>query len=1549
MILSSALQCPLSSSSLQSYGKSGFHLTKYLSILVGVILFAASSSRVFAAGQFVFDRITDAQGLSQNSIFAIAQDRQGYIWLGTEDGLNRYDGYDFLTFLPHPSDSQSVSDNHITCILEDSQGFIWIGTFNNGLNRFDTQTGLFKRFLPAGKEEDGISHCYIRALAEDKDGNIWIAAYGGGINKLDSKTGKFKWYKNDKNDAHSLIDNRVWCLFIDSKDNLWVGCWPGGLSRYNREKDYFISYPDKDGSPRSTNSNAVRSIAEDTQGNLLLATPAGLNILHPQNGQFTYFTHNPKDETSVSSNDIYTILKDSQGKIWLGTVGGGLNLFDPAAGKFLRIKNSVFDQTSLLDNHVWSLFQDRTGVIWVGTNGGINKFDYIQRQFYHIKHIPGDSNSLCHNRVRGFWEDEWGILWIGTWGGGLDRWDMNKNRYKHFDPGQTLPNFPDDVVRTIFRDSQGILWLGTGSSAGYFKSGTENFIAFKNDNKDTSNFNGGSVRCIIEDNEGYIWLGTNDRGIVRYDKKSKKFRHFRMQPGQAFSLPDDKIHSLLEDDHNFIWVGTASGLCKLDKLTGRVTLMTDDYGRKTALGGANVSTIAKCSPDILWAGTMGGGLIKLNLTTGEEKTYTLDHGLPSNVIYGILCDDHGNLWMSSNKGITRFHPQTENFKNFNLHKGLQGYEFNGGAYHKGKSGRMYFGGINGFNYFHPDSVFDDPRPPQPVITHFEILKTPGKIAGERADLLSPVKTLFTANKAELSSADKMVLLEFAGLHYYNSQDNLYAYMMEGFDKEWYYSGHRRYVSYTNLPAGRYQFIVKAANSDGVWSEESASLEIIVHPPWWRTFWFKLLGAGALVSAFWTVSYLRTRGLQKRRIELEDLVKQRTFELDHKAEELETRVLERTAELRAANEKLLKEITDKEKITDELKISEQRYKFLFDSAVDGIFLMERDIFVDCNPSVLTMFDCNREDLIWSTPYYFSPTLQPDGRYSKEKALELIDKALSGKPQRFEWQHRKKSGDLFEAEVILKNIRLNKKMYLFAIVRDITERKQSDSAIRKSEMKYRISVENSLEGIHITQDHILKFCNKKFAQMFGYSGPEEIIGRHIKDFVSPKSWNTVDEKVKARELGLTEVEHYYFAAVKKDGGEFEVETLGSRIEYEGRPAIHGVMRDVSERRRLEDQLWQAQKMEDIGRLAGGVAHDFNNMLTAIIGHCDLAKMDLRPEDPLMDYLEEIGRGADRAADLTRKLLALSRRQTMSPKVVSMNDIIADMYKMLYRIIGENIELFTLPSKEDWLVEIDPGQMEQVILNLAVNARDAMPQGGKLQVEVQNFAVTKQIPAILENIQPGDYVVLQVTDSGSGMTEEVKQKAFEPFFTTKPVGSGTGLGLATVYGIVKQSKGYIQLESEVAKGTTFRIFIPRQVDKVKSNVVKRDFRDLPRGNENILLVEDDTPLRETAVKILTRQGYTVTEAKNGNDALMICQRMTPPADLILTDVVMPGMGGMELVERVKEIWPGIKILFMSGYSDNALLKMEILTGKIEYLPKPFDLITMTRKVREVLDKTH
>ena len=530
-----------------------------------------------------------------------------------------------------------------------------------------------------------------------------------------------------------------------------------------------------------------------------------------------------------------------------------------------------------------------------------------------------------------------------------------------------------------------------------------------------------------------------------------------------------------------------------------------------------------------------------------------------------------------------------------------------------------------------------------------------------------------------------------------------------------------------------------------------------------------------------------------------------------------------------------------------------------------------------------------------------------------------------------------------------------LFLEGFISDITERKKAEEALRESEEKFRTLIQQSHDAIYLLNGDQFEIINSSFTELFGYDRAEiHSKGFNFRKLVAPKSLPFIENRVARLNRGERVEPLYEFTAVAKDGREIQCETSVSYIDYKGGTAALGVIRDITlrrqaeeERDRLRAQLTQAQKMESVGRLAGGVAHDFNNMLGVIIGRAELAMQRLESTHPLYEDLQEIRKAAERSANLTRQLLAFARKQTIAPRVLDLNETVEGMLKMLRRLIGEDITLTWMPKAELWPVKVDPSQIDQILANLCVNARDAITGVGKITIETDNVQFDEEYCSLYPSFNPGEYVLLTISDNGCGMDKDTLDKLFEPFFTTKSPGKGTGLGLATVYGIVKQNNGFINVYSEPGKGSNFKIYLPRYVRAPERQAKEQAEPPAPRGNETILLVEDELAILNMAKTMLEGLGYTVLSANSPREAIRIAKKHSGAIHLLMTDVIMPEMNGRELAVKLSALYANLKSLYISGYTADVIAHHGVLDEGVYFIQKPFSLRNLAARVREALNE--
>jgi ligand-binding sensor domain-containing protein/DNA-binding response OmpR family regulator/nitrogen-specific signal transduction histidine kinase len=783
-------------------------------------------------GHIEFEHISSEQGLSQSTVLSIIQDSKGFLWFGTGDGLNKYDGYNFFIYKSEPGNSNSLSNNTIWSVIEDGTGLLWIGTWSGGVNSFDPVTRTFTRFLNRAGDPKSLSSNEVWVVYQDRTGRLWVGT-SGGLNRFDRESKTFTRYQFKPDNPNSLSDNGVRAIYQDRNNVLWVGT-NRGLNQFDLESETYIHYLADPEDPRSLSSNEVRVILEDSSGNFWIGTNGGLNRLDRKSGTFTHYLANPENPRSISSDEIWVIYEDRSRTVWVGTTNG-LNRFERRKNEFIHYMANPGIPGTLSNNSIRSIYEDRTGVLWIGTEvGGINKFNKEKQRFNHYNSIPNDPNSLCNNKVISLFVDQYDFLWIGTYGG-LNQLDRKTGTFAHYKNNPHDPtSLSNDRVLSLYEDRSGVLWAGTFGGLNRFHRESGTFTHYLADPENADSLSNNRILDIHEDRSGFLWLATVG-GLNRLDRKRKTFTRYQNDPDDSNSLVHNLVWTICEDQYGMFWVGTARGLDKLNVETETFTHYLAEPGNSGGLSSDKVVFIYEDRSGTLWLGT-SGGLNKYLRKEDHFIHYTTKDGLPNDVIYGILEDQQGELWLSTSNGLSRFNPQTGTFKNYDSRDGIQSNEFMVGACHKSRSGEMFFGGINGFNTFFPHLIRDNPYKPAIVIEDLQVFNRSIGI-GEKIDgLIILNKDIPETKEIRLSYKHTALSFEYAGLHYAAPDRNLYAYMMEGLEKNWNYVGNRRFATYAHLAPGEYVFRVKGANSDGVWNEDGTSIKIVIPPPPWRTWW-----------------------------------------------------------------------------------------------------------------------------------------------------------------------------------------------------------------------------------------------------------------------------------------------------------------------------------------------------------------------------------------------------------------------------------------------------------------------------------------------------------------------------------------------------------------------------------------------------------------------------------------------------------------------------------------------------------------------------------------
>ncbi len=867
-----------------------------------------------------FDHISIEQGLSQSSVHLVFQDGRGFLWFGTQDGLNRYDGYNFKTYKPEPSNPNSLSDGWITAIVEDKDGSLWIGTRLGGLNRYDPFSGKFTQYQHIEEDQTSISDNHVSALLVDQDNRLWVGTLGG-LDRYEPETGKFihypyaanipdlgddgsvvghdaefysgrfKYYPGFSTQSDKVSSQNISVIYEDSRGRFWIGTFDGGLNGFDWQKGLFAAYQHIEGEPTTISSDRVTAIAEDARGDLWIGTKDGLNLFDPATGKFQSFMNEKNNTQSLADNSINVLQTDSSGNLWIGTANG-LDRLHQDRKRFIHYHNDPSFPKSLSNNFIMSIYEDRGGVLWFGTwGGGVNKYDREHSRFSYYRSDPNNPNSLSGNLILPIYVDHQGTAWIGVSGAGLNRFNWRTGETKRYLNDPEDPNtLASNWVNSITEDSDGVIWIGTYNGLDRLSPDQNTFIHYRYDSSNPDGLSASSIYALYEDSREQLWIGTSN-GLDRLNKKTFAFTHYRSNPDDPTTLTGNKVFAIREDSQGNLWIGTSeSGLNRLDPKTGTFTRYRHDPEDEKSLSSDSILSIYQDTKGRLWFGTAGAGLNLYHPETDSFTYYLEKDGLPNGVVYGILEDDLGRLWMSTNLGISRFDPETGTFRNFDAGDGLQSNEFNSSAYAKGRDGEFYFGGINGLTVFHPASITDNPYLPQITLTALTQDDQPIPLASS-VEIAQDVTLEWPQNSLEF---------EFAALSFNQPDKNRYAYMLEGFDTNWHSIGTKRAGRYTNLPGGEYTLLLKATNGDGVWNETPVRLNVTVIPPFWQTVWFRLFLGVAALAVIAGGFRLRTRSIQDRNRALERLVNERTHALEKRGTELEA--------LYQADEKILRNVS-----------------------------------------------------------------------------------------------------------------------------------------------------------------------------------------------------------------------------------------------------------------------------------------------------------------------------------------------------------------------------------------------------------------------------------------------------------------------------------------------------------------------------------------------------------------------------------------------------------------------------------------------------------------
>jgi PAS domain S-box-containing protein len=1002
-----------------------------------------------------FDHYSVENGISQSEIKCIYQDSEGYIWIGTQNGLNRFDGYTFEKYFYDPSNNYSISNNWIFGITEDPDGGIWLGT-KGGLNKFDKKNDLFYR-VDHRNPNSIIEDNFVYGLIADET-SVYINTPPI-LTILNIKTGTLEAFKNEFDYDGAVYDIGI-PIMKDSEGLIWLGSHQG-LSYFDPVQKQFTNFYHAHSDPNSINNNHITALYEDKLGNIMIGTADGMNLYNKGSKQITGYFQENENSNYLNNNIIHSIIQDYTGAIWIGTEGTGLNKIsfkkDGSIG-FDQFRSGTGTGNVISHDIVYSLYVDNSSNLWVGTIAGLDKTDLKKKNFMIYKKSDNpNSIDLLDNVIASVYKDISGKLWIGNWGKGLNILNRSTNEVVHYSSDFSgKMHIPENHVHVIFEDSESIIWLGTRDGVCIYNENTGRFIPVQ-DYFTTEKFNlfdNNRVYCMIEDSTGKIWIGTGN-GINILDKKTKRASSLKAGSEGPLNISSNLVYSLLEDKDRNVWIATSNGLDRY--IPGENTIyhyLNNPASTNTLIDNFTISLCEDYLGNI-WIGTSSGVNI-FHKPDSVFSYYSTNDGLPNNIIYDIIEDNNSNLWLSTGGGLAMINPGQEISNNFMVIDELRGKEFNLNAVFKSTDGEMFFGGIDGMVSFYPDSIRENNYIPPIRITSFE----------KESEGIRKRLNVYT-DKIELSHKEYSFTIEFSALDYTNPSKNRYAYQMAGISDQWIDIGNRRFIHFTNLPPREYTFNVKGTNNDGVWNDIPTSIKIKIHPPWWRSTYAYI---SYLISGFVLIVLI---------------IKRRERKLIIEKRKLETKVDERTAEI----------ALQKEKVEE----SEEKLRSTISSIDDLVFVLDQHgIFKEFYyPGKLETIFKNQE-------YYINKHFENVG--FPEEIIQQLKNAFENLKQadtiqEFDYfDESEGKGYWYNAKISPRRNTRGELTGLTIVARDITGRKIDEEQLREQKEK--------LNDLNVTKDTFFSILAHDLKNPFSnlYSMSELI----------SENYNNLDEEEKVMML-------------------------------------------------------------------------------------------------------------------------------------------------------------------------------------------------------------------------------------------------------------------------------------------------------------------------------------------------------------------------------------------------------------------------------------------------
>jgi len=1477
-----------------------------------------------------FEQLSVEHGLAQESVLAIAQDKQGFIWLGTQAGLTRFDGYRTVTYKSAVSDPRTLADNWVRVLHVDPSGQLWVGT-DGGLDRYDPATRTFVHYLPTAPVERGNGNRHVRAIADDGLGGLWVAT-ADGLHHLDPATGRFTSWHHDPADAGSLVNDQVNALARDAAGRLWVAT-ATGLDMLAPGASRFIHYRlDAGGDSRF---NAVLALQVDRNQMLWVGTMGGLEQWRIGDKGEPQRWRLGTAEGLRPGASITALYEDIEKQLWIGTHADGLLRWLPAEQRLVQYRHQFSDSHSLADNQVSALFRDRVGTFWVGTwNDGVSRVDMGSGGFARIVRHTEDSDALSDNKVRAIataaTQDGDGRLWLGT-GAGLNLYDPKTGRSKVWRHDPARPDsLSDDQVTALWRapDGTGAVWIGGRAGVNHLDpaTGTVRTLSFVRGDPASD-----TIRNIVADRGGLLWIASRG-GLHRLDPKTMDVHTYRHNPADSASLADNVVRPILEDRRGRLWVGSFNGLDLLDRKTGTFRHFRRNPTDPQSLSHDEVHSLYEDDTGTLWVGTAAG----LNrMETAADGTITFRRylrkdGIADDAIAAILPDSAGNLWLSTNSGLSKFNIATGMVRNYSDADGtIEGAYFDGSAL-RTPDGTLYFGGFNGITAFAPQAVRENSVAPPVAITDFQVFNKSLKAGqGDHADVLKTA--IEHTGELTLRQADSVFSLEFAALHYAAPQRNRFAYQLQGFDEDWVVTdATKRFATYTNLDPGEYVFRVKAANKDGVWNDNAATLRITILPPFWKTWWFRALVTLLLLGAAYAAYQARMRSLHRQQQRLEELVESRTAEVQHKnrllqqqKHELELRRLEAESQRAEAEQRRL----DAERQTEEVEKAHRNISVLSELG------REMSATLDMETLMSTLYR-HVHDLMQAEIFGIGFVREQDGVIHFPFAVEAGVRTMPYQRQMDDPNQLAVWCLTHGKPLLINDFDAEYRRYMDDTGLDALAPCVREDGVRmpgaKSMMYAPLVVGDRVVGLLSVQSVARNVYRQVHLDML-----QTLASHAAAGLENARAYQQLEDTLQT---------------LRQTQGQLLLQERQVRLHTEELALANRALQDNDERLRQAKQ-----KAEDATRqkseFLANMSHEMRTPLAGVIGMLGFSLRDPSLQDGTREQILRGQANAQSLLTIINDLLDFSKieagKLTIENIDFSLTSTVENVVSLFEEQAAAHSVGFELVFGDDLpqFVVGDPTRLRQVLVNLVGNAFkftrsgtvtmrvERMPDGGETADDIAALAGRK---GVINRIR------FLVEDTGIGIDAEAIPRLFQKFeqadaSTTRRYG-GTGLGLAICRQLVELMGGSINAVSAPGSGSTFMFELPL-ANGVAPPTVPHVPRE-PHSHQLRVLCAEDFPTNQIIIRMMLEDlGHKVDIAANGALAVKACALTR--YDLILMDGRMPELDGASATRLIRAGGPEdapvrdqeLMIIALTANASEEDRSRYLAAGMDDFLTKPID----------------